>query len=97
MKNLYRAIAIAFCLVLAVFLVSRREDSRVRANSQAKAAAASPFTDFHGEQPGRIHHITVADLPQPYATKSSAVFSRPVPRPPDAWPQAPAGFWYFAV
>jgi glucose/arabinose dehydrogenase len=92
MKNLYRAIAIAFCLVLAVFLVSRREDARVRANSQAKAAAASPFTDFHGEQPGRIHHITVADLPKPYATKSAAVFSRPVPRPADAWPQAPAGF-----
>ena len=30
-------------------------------------------------------------LPDPYATKSSAVFSRPVPRG-DMWPQAPAGF-----
>ena len=92
MKNLYRGIAIACCLVLALFLVSRKEDARVRANSPAHRADTGPFTDFHGEQPGRIHHITVADLPQPYATKSSAVFSRPVPRPADAWPQAPAGF-----
>ena len=38
-----------------------------------------------------MHHITANDLPDPYATKSSAVFSRPVPRG-DMWPQAPAGF-----
>jgi glucose/arabinose dehydrogenase len=57
----------------------------------AKPGTPGVFTDFKGEAPGNMHHITANDLPDPYATKSSAVFSRPVPRG-DAWPQAPAGF-----
>src|ERR1700684_4724968 len=57
----------------------------------AKPGTPGVFTDFKGEAPGNLHHITANDLPDPYATKSSAVFSRPVPRG-DAWPQAPAGF-----
>jgi glucose/arabinose dehydrogenase len=57
----------------------------------AKPGTPGVFTDFKGEAPGNVHHITANDLPDPYATKSSAVFSRPVPRG-DAWPQAPAGF-----
>jgi glucose/arabinose dehydrogenase len=68
-----------------------------RASAQAAPAAADqsqtgPFTDFHGEQPGNVHKITVADLPQPYATKSSAVYSDPISKPAAAWPKAPAGF-----
>jgi len=51
------------------------------------------FTDFTGEKPGNVHHITEADLPKPYATPSSSnAPSKIVPRPADAWPQAPAGF-----
>ena len=50
------------------------------APAQPPADEKSPFTDFQGEAPGNVHHITAADLPAPYATKSSAVFSRPVPR-----------------
>jgi glucose/arabinose dehydrogenase len=57
----------------------------------AKPGTPGVFTDFMAETPGHVHHITVADLPDPYATKSSAVFSRPVPRG-DMWPQAPTGF-----
>jgi len=57
----------------------------------AKPGTPGVFTDFKGEAPGNVHHITANDLPDPYATKSSAVFSRPVPRG-DMWPQAPAGF-----
>jgi glucose/arabinose dehydrogenase len=57
----------------------------------AKPGTPGVFTDFKGEAPGDVHHITAADLPDPYATKFSAVFSRPVPRG-DAWPKAPAGF-----
>ncbi|OLB62485.1 MAG: sorbosone dehydrogenase, partial [Acidobacteria bacterium 13_2_20CM_2_66_4] len=34
----------------------------------------------------------VADLPQPFATESARNNARIVPRPADAWPQAPAGF-----
>ncbi|HXO88923.1 MAG TPA: hypothetical protein VN885_09745, partial [Candidatus Acidoferrales bacterium] len=57
----------------------------------AKPGTPGVFMDFKGEAPGHVHHITANDLPDPYATKSSAVFSRPVPRG-DMWPQAPAGF-----
>jgi glucose/arabinose dehydrogenase len=90
MKLVYRGAVLAICVVALALVVSHRQTARVQA--AGKAADSSVFTDFHGETPGKIHHITVADLPEPYATKSSAVFSRPVPRPADVWPQAPAGF-----
>ncbi|HKV05020.1 MAG TPA: sorbosone dehydrogenase family protein [Candidatus Acidoferrales bacterium] len=93
MRRLHQGLAIAFCLLLVLLVVSRREYAGARNDASANpAAAASPFTDFHGEMPGNIHHITAADLPAPYATKSAAIFSRPVPKPADVWPQAPAGF-----
>ena len=52
----------------------------------------APFTDFRYEAPGTTRKITVSDLPQPYATKSSDNGARLVPRPDNAWPVAPAGF-----
>jgi glucose/arabinose dehydrogenase len=51
-----------------------------------------PFTDFRSEAPGKIHKITVSDLPQPFMTKSAENGPKLVPRPANAWPQAPAGF-----
>ena len=59
-----------------------------------KSSASNPavFTDYRGEKPGVVHKITVDDLPQPYATKSTDNGAKVVPRPSDAWPQAPAGF-----
>jgi len=51
-----------------------------------------PFTDFRYEKPGTIHKITVEDLPEPYATKSSNSPPKLVARPENAWPTAPAGF-----
>ena len=86
MKRAYRNPAVATCVALFIFAAGQGIASAAQTQSNG------PFTDFRGEQPGKVHHITVADLPQPYATKSSAVFSRPVPRPADVWPQAPAGF-----
>ena len=50
------------------------------------------FTDFRGEKPGTVHKITVADLPAPYATRSADPGSEIIPRPANAWPQAPEGF-----
>jgi len=90
MKLVYRSAMVAACATLVFLAASHIRSARVRAAAQDGNSSA--FTDFHGEAPGHIHHITVADLPQPYATKSAAVFSRPVPRPADVWPQAPAGF-----
>ena len=53
---------------------------------------APPFTDFRFERPGTPRHITVKDLPAPYSTESSGNNPHMVPRPANAWPQAPEGF-----
>src|SRR5579862_1553210 len=55
-------------------------------------APSEPFTDFRYEAPGTTRKITVADLPQPFASKSSNNGAELVARPNDAWPVAPAGF-----
>jgi glucose/arabinose dehydrogenase len=97
----YQILAIAICFVMALFVVTRMEYARsgqfpptagVTPPVNPDNTQIGPFTDFHGEQPGNVHHITPADLPQPYASKSTAVFSRPIPQPEGAWPQAPKGF-----
>jgi glucose/arabinose dehydrogenase len=54
------------------------------------------FTDYSQEKPGIRRKLSVADLPEPYATPS--VDNGPngpenmIARPQDAWPQAPQGF-----
>jgi glucose/arabinose dehydrogenase len=56
------------------------------------AAPDSPFSDYRSERPGVVHKITVAELPEPGATKSADNGPSLIPRPKNAWPQAPAGF-----
>ncbi|HXX46530.1 MAG TPA: PQQ-dependent sugar dehydrogenase [Candidatus Acidoferrales bacterium] len=99
MKRFYQGFAALFCVVLLLFIATRGGSARAQftpppghpVDPNAKAGTPGVFTDFKGEAPGNVHHITPADLPDPYATKSAAVFSRPVPRG-DALPQAPEGF-----
>lgn len=50
------------------------------------------FHSFREEKPGTFWKITVADLPQPYATKGVGNPPKVVPRPEGAWPKAPTGF-----
>ncbi len=50
------------------------------------------FVDYRSMAPGTFRRITAADLPQPFATESARNTARIIPRPADAWPQAPAGF-----
>ena len=51
-----------------------------------------PFTDYRYEKPGVFRKITLADLPEPFATPSAGNGPRVVKRPENAWPQVPAGF-----
>jgi len=51
-----------------------------------------PFTDFRYEKPGTVRKITVADLPQPYATQSADNGPQLIARPENAWPVALPGF-----
>ncbi len=52
----------------------------------------APFTDYRSEKPGATHHITAADLPAPFATKSAFNAPHLVDRPADVIPIAPPGF-----
>jgi len=101
MKRFYQLAGILFSLVLLLVVAVRNESAGAQGgppmpqghpvDPNAKPGTPGVFTDFKGEAPGNVHHITQKDLPDPYATKSAAVFSRPVARG-DAWPQAPKGF-----
>lgn len=51
-----------------------------------------PFTDYRFEKPGTFRHITLKDLPAPYASESATNGPKVVGRPSNAWPKAPAGF-----
>jgi len=50
------------------------------------------FVSYKDEKPGTYRKITVADLPEPYATKGVSNGPKLVPMPEGAWPKAPEGF-----
>jgi glucose/arabinose dehydrogenase len=86
-----------FALVLVVLVslvVASRFPTGARGSSPLTATGSSSgvFTDYRGEVPGKVHKITLGDLPKPYATTAADNPPRLVSRPADAWPQAPAGF-----
>jgi glucose/arabinose dehydrogenase len=53
---------------------------------------SSAFSDYKAQLPGVFRKITVADLPEPYATRSVDNGPDLVPRPPDVWPKTVPGF-----
>jgi glucose/arabinose dehydrogenase/cytochrome c2 len=58
-------------------------------------SSAPPRTgdaDWKKDKPGRVHRVTVASLPSPFATESARNFPRVVPRPANAQLSLPAGF-----
>jgi glucose/arabinose dehydrogenase len=60
--------------------------------SQQTITGQAAFADYSQQKPGVQRKITVADLPQPYATESVDNGPKLVVKPKDAWPIAPAGF-----
>jgi glucose/arabinose dehydrogenase len=74
-----------------------RDDSPESLNSQSPKpegvlTGKAALADWTTEKPGVRRHITVSDLPEPYATEAARNFPRVAPRPEGAWPQVPAGF-----
>jgi glucose/arabinose dehydrogenase len=63
-----------------------------RLPAQQTLTGQAAFTDYTQEHPGVRRKVTVADLPQPYATESANNSPAVSPRPDGVWPQAPAGF-----
>ena len=74
--------------VLIVAAGPRRDTSDVKNVITGKEA----FDSYQTEKPGVFRKITVADLPQPYATEGVSNAPTVVPRAADAWPKAPEGF-----
>ncbi|WP_348268340.1 sorbosone dehydrogenase family protein [Edaphobacter paludis] len=62
------------------------------AQSPKTLTGQAAFTDYSQEHPGVRRHITVADLPAPAPEESVDNGADMVPRPDNAWPQAPQGF-----
>ena len=62
------------------------------AQQQPLLTGQAAFTDYNQQSPGVRHRITLADLPQPKPDEAVNNTPHLVPRPDDAWPQAPAGF-----
>jgi len=58
----------------------------------ALIAALNPISVSAADQPGTIFHITVNDLPKPYATAGVANPPQRIARPPTALPAVPPGF-----
>jgi glucose/arabinose dehydrogenase len=87
---------------LVTFIKSMSASAAVSAPAAAPASSAPeisnapppepPFTDYRFEKPGTVRHITLKDLPAPYASKSAMGGPTVVPRPEGAWPKAPEGF-----
>ena len=63
-----------------------------KVDSKSVLTGQAAFADYRSIKPGEFHKITVDDLPQPFATKSTANPPRLVAKPDNMWPQAPAGF-----
>ena len=61
------------------------------AGAQPAPGKVVVFGDYTQDAPGVVHHITVADLPKPFAKVTSG-FAKVVPPPEGALPKVPAGF-----
>src|SRR5271156_6748290 len=79
-------------LTIALTAISLSILSFLPAGGQQTLTGQAAFTDYTQEHPGVRRKVTVADLPQPYATPSANNGAAIAPRPDGVWPQAPAGF-----
>jgi glucose/arabinose dehydrogenase len=84
--------AVVLVVVGALVWIFQYRGSAAPALKAASTTQASVFMDYRSERPGVVHKITTSDLPEPYATDSADNGPDIVSRPPNAWPQAPAGF-----
>src|SRR5579875_3179837 len=83
-----KRIGLMVVCVAATTLVAAFDFSDVRNVIRGQAA----FDSYKTEKPGDYRKITVADLPQPYATPSAGNPPTEVAQPSGAWPQVPNGF-----
>lgn len=78
--------------VLALASIASVLPPALSAQSGKTITGQAAFADFTQQHPGVRRKITVADLPAPKPDESVDNGADLVPRPKDAWPQAPKGF-----
>lgn len=80
-------------IALSLIMFSRNASAPADAADQAVVRTGkSAFGDWTTDAPGVRRKITVADLPQPFATESVGNMPRIVAPPEGAMPKVPAGF-----
>jgi glucose/arabinose dehydrogenase len=92
--------ALCFLILLATWAFPPRESSFSQEHAVNKShmpadsvlAGQGESGNWNSDAPGARHHITTADLPNPYATASVDNGPRLVSRPAHAWPRVIAGF-----
>ena len=89
MKSMHWTLAAALAVLAGAWMVQAAPEKVDKKNLLVGQAA---FVGYRSMKPGTFQKITVADLPKPFATESARNNAVLVPRPADAWPQAPAGF-----
>lgn len=79
---------------IVAFLATLPAPTEQTAAASSSSAAPSPgvFGGWREDAPGRMHHITKADLPAPAPDSSVSNGSKVVDRPENAWPKVPKGF-----
>src|SRR5437667_7336939 len=92
-RKCMRTYLISMILVVAA-IGSLQAQTQTASGSHSSQTLTGPaaFTDYSKEKPGVLHKIALTDLPPPENTESVDQHPHVVPRPRDAWPQAPAGF-----
>ena len=90
-------------LSLGAYVLQAQTKKHARRKAAAPTAASAPkahevitgkaaFIEYTQQKPGVFRKITIADLPEPFATDSVDNGPRTVPRPSGAWPQTLPGF-----
>ena len=77
-------------IVLAAAWIALAAGEKIDTKNLITGPAA--FLDYRTIKPGGFRKITVADMPAPFATRSSSNGPSIIDRPADAWPKAPTGF-----
>jgi glucose/arabinose dehydrogenase len=90
--NRSRWFALACPLASFLALTSVEKESRAADVELQALTGNAAFGDWTTDAPGVRRHITHADLPPPFATRSSGNQPRIVRRPANAWPKVPPGF-----
>ncbi len=93
-RVLWTVLVIAVVIAAGYQLVdgARANPAPAQQNENILLRGIAAFSSVATDRPGLRRLITTADLVAPFATESVRNNARPVPRPENAMPQAPAGF-----